>query len=401
MKTTVFASVLALLAPFATFATFAADDLVVHEWGTFTSVFGSDGAVLPGLEVDEEKLPPFVYAHDMERGFPQFKLEGAEAPLGLMFVKGMARPLKNVTVKMETPVLYFYSSAALDAKLSVGFKGGSISQWYPARSGGEVLPTVRKVKDGPVLGGIDFSETHRGAIEWKFRIEPRSDDTEFEVMKPNETATWLHPRAPKSSLLRTPSGETETYLFYRGLGNFEQPIGFRVEGQQLLANSDREIPFLLVLDSLGHAARVLFSGKPATTQTIALGTGEMTPMSQLRGEIYGDLHAALTDAGLFGDEAAAMLRTWWHSYFSQPGLRAFWVVPRDFTDEILPLEMTPKPARIERVLLGRSELLTPEFEAELAIEFAKPDGENRFQTDRYHRAYQERVKQLGAKVAGR
>ena len=41
----------------------------LHEWGTFTTVSGSDGVLLTGLEVEEEKLPSFVYSHaGMEPG---------------------------------------------------------------------------------------------------------------------------------------------------------------------------------------------------------------------------------------------------------------------------------------------------------------------------------------------
>jgi len=35
----------------------------LHEWGTFTTVSGSDGSFLTGLHVEEEELPSFVYSH--------------------------------------------------------------------------------------------------------------------------------------------------------------------------------------------------------------------------------------------------------------------------------------------------------------------------------------------------
>ena len=70
----------------------------LHEWGTFTSISGSDGQLLAGLEREEERLPPFVHS-----------LEGMQnhGPFGYRS-KGfyMMRPLKNVTIKMETPVIY-------------------------------------------------------------------------------------------------------------------------------------------------------------------------------------------------------------------------------------------------------------------------------------------------------
>lgn len=46
-------------------------------------------------------------------------------------------------------------------------------------------------------------------------------------------------------------------------------------------------------------------------------------------------------------------------------------MPRSVTDAVLPLKITPEPARIERVLVGRTEILTPEIE--LAVKAALVD----------------------------
>lgn len=89
----------------------AGEPLVVHEWGTFTAVHASDGRLLSGLEREEHALPNFVRSH---AGF---------APAD----KGWARPVKNVTIKMETPVLYFYTDTETPVNVAVGFNGGSIT----------------------------------------------------------------------------------------------------------------------------------------------------------------------------------------------------------------------------------------------------------------------------------
>src|SRR5215831_13698947 len=69
-------------------------DLTVHEWGTFTSVAGEDGAAVDwdtlGCTSD---LPRFVNDYGY-RGF-KWRLQG--------------------TVRMETPVMYFYSPREVDA----------------------------------------------------------------------------------------------------------------------------------------------------------------------------------------------------------------------------------------------------------------------------------------------
>ena len=44
----------------------ASSKLVIHEWGTFTSLQDEDGYALGGMNGDDEALPPFV--HDLIRG---------------------------------------------------------------------------------------------------------------------------------------------------------------------------------------------------------------------------------------------------------------------------------------------------------------------------------------------
>src|ERR1700722_3199923 len=89
------------------------DGLTIHEWGTFTSVAGEDGSAIDwdalGCKSD---LPTFVNDFGY-RGF-KWRLHG--------------------TVRMETPVLYFYSEHALEAHVRVAFPQGLITEWYPQAS---------------------------------------------------------------------------------------------------------------------------------------------------------------------------------------------------------------------------------------------------------------------------
>ena len=121
----------------------------LHEWGTFTTVSGSDGKLLCGLQREEEALPIFVHSHfGMENGqFPSpteyNRILREHGTIGFVNLgqKGLGRrPVSGVTVKMETPVIYFHSDTGFKARVKVGFNGGTISQWYPGRSGGESLP---------------------------------------------------------------------------------------------------------------------------------------------------------------------------------------------------------------------------------------------------------------------
>src|SRR5580658_7060942 len=85
-------------------------DLTVHEWGTFTSVAGEDGSAIEWNALGcKDDLPEFVNDFGF-RGF-KWRLRG--------------------TVRMETPVLYFYSSRPLEARVKVSFPQGLITEWYP------------------------------------------------------------------------------------------------------------------------------------------------------------------------------------------------------------------------------------------------------------------------------
>ena len=52
-----------------------------------------------------------------------------------------------------------------------------------------------------------------------------------------------------------------------------------------------------------------------------------------------------------------MVTTWKESWFEE-GARLLYLVPRDFIDTVLPLDVDPVPADVARVFVGRVELVT-------------------------------------------
>src|SRR5262245_8698818 len=72
------------------------DALVVHEWGTFTSIAGKDGVALEWRPLNgATDLPKFV--HTIQ-----------DQPSGLRHPPGKGE--LTAAIRMETPVLYFYSN---------------------------------------------------------------------------------------------------------------------------------------------------------------------------------------------------------------------------------------------------------------------------------------------------
>src|SRR5262249_936828 len=64
-------------------------------------------------------------------------------------------------------------------------------------------------------------------------------------------------------------------------------------------------------------------------------------------------------------------------YFHNDGLRVLYVLPRRLVDELIPIRIKPAPDRLERVMVGRVEVLTPAQEADLLRQVAnlKSPGE--------------------------
>src|SRR5262245_34957837 len=84
-------------------------ELVVHEWGTFTSIAGADGQAVRWMpQAGPTDLPCFVHRN---RFNPKGGLWG--------------------TVRMETPVLYFYAPRETNVRVRVQFHEGLITEWFP------------------------------------------------------------------------------------------------------------------------------------------------------------------------------------------------------------------------------------------------------------------------------
>src|SRR5882672_8483094 len=79
----------------------ANDQLVVHEWGTFTSLQNSGGAPIGGINIDDEPLPSFV--HNLN----PFILIQPHA-VSRYLSKGAPERHPFVTLRLETPVIYFH-----------------------------------------------------------------------------------------------------------------------------------------------------------------------------------------------------------------------------------------------------------------------------------------------------
>jgi len=332
-----------------------------HEWGTFTSLQDSSGVTAEGMFHEDEALPEFV--HGRRNSLIQsFSTAGAFGLLpdsmpdhchnkncDFAVVAGTAM---TVTQKMETPVIYFYSQTPQNVKVDVDFPGGIITQYYP------------NVTDfTPPLGKVDTIAN--GHIHWDVRV---STDR-LPVPEVPTTSIWAPSREVNANDLSV-GGENEKLLFYRGLGHFDTPlrvtdnVGSAIRIQNL---SDQIVPsaFLLNVTPTGAEIRAL-GAVPAhgelEVSDRSLFKSDLKSLDSYLAQATSLVSNSLVLSGLFSDEALAMVHTWQKSYFTTPGLRVLYVLPREWTDRLLPLSLTPEPRELVRTLVGRVEILTQKEE---------------------------------------
>lgn len=313
--------------------------LTVHEWGTFTSLLSSAGKTMEGLHHEEEALPAFVHSR---------------SPGDAMANKGLEIQPTGVNQKLETPVLYFYSQAAQAVKVHVDFPEGVVSQWYPDSAAFQ-----------PAIGA--FSQVAGGAMEWQAQLQPGMSG--FPTVAPDDI--W----APSRKVASVPvqiAAEREQFIFYRGLGTFQVPfhataatdgtLSIKNESSDPIANV-----FLLRLHPAGGAIIDLGALNPGQSlaNIVPPVEGKEMNVDQYVADASTRIAAALVKSGLYADEARAMVDTWSRSYFRTQGLRFLYVVPRTWTDKLLPLTVEPKPVDLVRTLVGRVEVLTPDDETQL------------------------------------
>ncbi len=305
---------------------------VLHEWGTFTTLAGSNGVLLEGLTYDDHQLPGFVHRR-------------SESPLGFDGVK----------CKMETPVIYFYSDRARELRVKVGFQPGVLTQWYPQVH--ELYPPV----------GPDPFVLRGGLLDWG-RISVLAPGEGLEQLPAVGGAYhWEHARAVDANVIlrRTPNDQYERFLFYRGLGSFSLPLytWSDAEGALNLSNvGDEPLAGLIVISRRGQSLRAarleaLMYGQPARVLPAALPEIGLGALMDLTARL-------LEEQGLYPREAQAMVGTWQQSFFETDGLRVLYPLPRAETDWLLPLSVSPAPRESVRVLVGRMDVLTPQAEQE-------------------------------------
>jgi hypothetical protein len=301
--------------------------LTVHEWGTFTSVAGADGSALDwdSLKCGDD-LPRFVNSERF-RGF-KFTVTG--------------------NVRMETPVLYFYSAKETTVQVKVLFPQGLLTDWYPKA-------------ENKVSGHMS------GSIEWRsVKVQPSST---ADLPKESGASRYYAARETDASPL-TVGDQHEKFLFYRGVGRIQVPLAARVSDDGKVAVENRgvdDVPVVILFENRGGHLGFRNAGVLAGSVTL-----DAPALDGSLSQLLFDLETNLVAQGLYPKEARAMVETWKDSWFEE-GSRLIYIVPSHMTDTILPLQVEPAPVQTARVFVGRIELITPAITRSVKEAIAKHD----------------------------
>lgn len=291
--------------------------VVTHEWGTFTSVAREDGTAVEWAPLlGPGDLPCFV---SRDRQIRKVVLRGL--------------------VRMETPVLYFYAKRPETLSIHVDFPRGLITEWYPNPL--SAAPQRQTVRDSA------------GSIEWKQVQVIPGTDLSYPVTK--GASHYYAARNTDASPLRI-GDQQEKMIFYRGVGYFAPPLRAQYdnEGKLEIRNTGSEtIPFAIMFENQGGALG--YSVAENMTGSVTIKAPRLT---QNIGTIRQTLVTRLTGLGLYPKEARAMVETWADSWFTE-GSRVLYIVPRATVDSLLPLTIAPAPVELQRVFVGRLEVLSP------------------------------------------
>src|SRR3989440_10976648 len=286
------------------------DSLIVHEWGTFTSIAGKDGVALEWRPLNgSTDLPKFV--HTMQSATSGLRHPQSKADLA-------------ATIRMETPVIYFYANHEMDVTANVQFPKGKITEWYPqARDVGTGINWGRiKVEPGAAFNlPADYSENHYYAAR-------ETDAAPVRICATNGKSI-----------------EQEKFLFYRGVGTFDLPLAVTFEHNRIALRNSGKDPIAQLIVFENHDGRIGFQ---AVNGFSGATTINRPSLDKSIDSVFQQLRQALISAGLFDKEADAMIKTWRNSWF-ESGLRVFYILPRSTTDSTLPIEIDPRPEQLVRV----------------------------------------------------
>lgn len=314
----------------------------VHEWGTFTTFSGSDGVPLPWWTPVLEgpsALPEFVQ------------------PLGL-------KSVAPHVMRMETPVLYFYASKAMEVKVRVDYQQGILTEVFPPGKQEMIQPFNPLQPSSAYAWEIGLLPPDSSARESIPSVGTRGSHYRYAREVPD---AWIVHSKPRPGDAANTRGSAEKFIFYRGAGGTPFPLqaSLREDGS-LVVNTSLEITteafWVSVQGGVINWRGAQIAMKPETDGRIQPFTMARLEAGSTSDGLTSALRQALSSAGLTSAEAAAMVATWKEAWLGEEGTRLLYLIPEAWINERLPLQITPRPKELKRVFVARNELFSPQQE---------------------------------------
>jgi hypothetical protein len=365
----------ALLLAALSFADKARAEFTVHEWGTLTTLSDASGnPVRWYLPVpDQAELPAFVY--------PGWLMQAGA-------LKGSGPDGLAVT-RMETPVLYFYPDEEMNIMVTASLADGKLTDWFPNALRSNGVPAAAPVLDSSLLAPKQ--------LQWMGRLVPPSSPLASTIPGTDDAAgrryaaaravpdAWIFQSGLPKGELRLhfdwdakpepkvipmpPFAEVDRLIFYRGASDRGGPLHVFTGDDRvfnLRNHGEKIIPacFAVQPSSQGIAWTRVDGLQPSKWEEQRWTNAKdfTFPPPVPRDEAVAGLRKAVTETlvteGLTPAEAAAMVATWQDLWFGETGTRVLTVLPEEWVRELVPLTITPAPAKLDRVYVLRSEILT-------------------------------------------
>jgi hypothetical protein len=296
---------------------------VVHEWGVITIPYGTPYATIRSAGIQGVDQAPDLPAH---------------AVTWRKVVGDAIERWKNEPVEFSKPIVYFYPPKAMAVNVRLSVPAGRPSAWWPATTDYGPKPIFPgrsgKQRGEPAPPNPDDIQPKDGFLQWTgLALDPTGDGF------PDAPAWWKRARDVDAAVVLF-NNQKDKFLYYDALGNYAPKLAASWTKEGVTLRNDSPDAFSSVM-----AVRV--KNGVCFSATAPLAKGASADLKLAKG--LPDLAAAL--AGLYKKEAAALVEIWNEEFFKTEGVRLLAVLARDAYDRLLPIEITPKPDELERVLI--------------------------------------------------
>lgn len=311
--------------------------LDIHEWGTFTTFHLPKGNNLswytPATEGAVSELPDFVKP-------------------------GLGSKFGVYTLRMETPVIYFYTDTPQQVEVDVSMQEGHITEVYPFPQKVKLLENTSR----PI-------PMTRYQVGWRADLLPPAEAGKLSLPVDSEKPDnhyYIARDVPNAAYVAVkPNGdarpiEHEKFIFYRGASHtsVSSPVTMPSAGM-VRYSADAKVGAVWLVDNR-KADSFAWQKLNRPVEDGGHLDFEIAKLEQTEQQgLHESIHRAMIEEGLTADEARVMIDTWKKHWFAEPGLRAFSIVPREIVDTLVPIEISPQPSELVRVFVHRAELVSP------------------------------------------